>query len=403
LFALHNEHCVALPRIWNHLVLVATGGNYKALLFLNAGMGFALLALLVWHVRDWNLPLPIFLVLNLGLALAVSSWAQWQNLLWGFQAPFFMLPLFLAAAAILLARCRNDAAAFSVANGVVWLAVFTNGNGIFVGWALLPCVLLRRSAGAVWRNMYFANLALATAVAGWLLSSRPLSGGIEKILARPFEAMLAGLSVLGSPFVPAEVFFGKNQLAALIGFLSLGFGLFLVVAFRAALGSRRSVGAGPGIALAAYGLLSVAAVVYGRSDLLLTAPIESRYQSFALWWVVGLILCSTSISSGSTGRWRVATTALTSLAAVGLSLGILAAMPLFLAHGKNMRSALTDHQEILRNAWTPGREGELGKITAWRAAPGQEDPERLRNTLARMREAGILHADLQPVSASTAE
>ena len=68
-----------------------------------------------------------------------------------------------------------------------------------------------------------------------------------------------------------------------------------------------------------------------------------------------------------------------------------------------MRSALEAHQEILRNAWTPGREVELGKITAWRAAPGQEDPERMRTTLARMREAGILHPDLQPVSTSTAE
>ena len=143
LFALHNEHCLAVSRIWNHLLLVSTSGDFKAVLLANAALAALLLVLVSKFVRDWKLPLPVFLLLNLSLALGISSWCQWQNFLWAFQAPFFMLPLFLAAAAIVLARCGADRLAMPFAMGVVWHAVFTNSNGVFVGWALVPAVLSR--------------------------------------------------------------------------------------------------------------------------------------------------------------------------------------------------------------------------------------------------------------------
>jgi hypothetical protein len=203
LFALHNEHCLAFPRVWNHLWLVATGGDFKALLFMNAGLAFALLVLLLRFVRDWKLPLSVFFLLNLSLALAVSSWSQWQNLLWAFQAPFFMLPLFVAAAAILLARCSHDCVAFPIVLGVVWLSVLTNANGIFVGWVLLPSILAR-SRRRVWAAGYVLNLALATGVAAWLISSssgRSL-GGFDRCSSSVFP-------FLDRPSYPPRYFRGR--------------------------------------------------------------------------------------------------------------------------------------------------------------------------------------------------
>ena len=118
LFALHNEHCLALPRIWNHLLLVSTGGDFKAVLLANASLAALLLGLVLKFVRDWKLPILLFLLLNLSFAIGISSWCQWQNFLWAFQAPFFMMPLFLAAAAIPLARCGADRLAIPFAIGL---------------------------------------------------------------------------------------------------------------------------------------------------------------------------------------------------------------------------------------------------------------------------------------------
>ncbi len=396
LFALHNEHCLAVPRIWNHLLLVSTGGDFKAVLLANAALAALLLGLVLKFVRNWKLPLPVFLLLNLSLALGISSWCQWQNFLWAFQAPFFMLPLFLVAAAIALARCGTDRLAMPFAMGVVWLAVFTNSNGIFVGWALLPAVFAG-SRGRAWRAAYALNLAIATGIAAWLISGStgPSLGGLGGILERPPDVIFAGLAVLGSPFVPALAFLGKNGPLAIAGiFVLAGVGL-LAACFRSMPPGHRIAEAGPGLALALYGFLSVAAVVYGRSDLLLTAPIESRYQSFALIGILGLILAAGAFPTITAGRARWLATAVASLAALGLSAGTVLSMPLLIAHGKNMQTALASHQEILRNAENPEWEPRLGEILGQRAPDREAGIERLKSDLARLRDAGLLHPDWQ--------
>jgi hypothetical protein len=78
LFALHNEHCLALPRIWNHFLLVSTGWGFMAVLLANATLAALLFGLFLKFVRDWKLPMPVFLLLNLSFALGISSWCQWR-------------------------------------------------------------------------------------------------------------------------------------------------------------------------------------------------------------------------------------------------------------------------------------------------------------------------------------
>jgi hypothetical protein len=65
LLALHNEHCLAVSRIWNHLLLVSTSGDFKAVLLANSALAALLLGLVLKFVRDWKLPMPVFLLLNL--------------------------------------------------------------------------------------------------------------------------------------------------------------------------------------------------------------------------------------------------------------------------------------------------------------------------------------------------
>ena len=42
LFALHNEHCLAASRLLSHSILSFTQGNFKSVLYFNAGLAAAL-------------------------------------------------------------------------------------------------------------------------------------------------------------------------------------------------------------------------------------------------------------------------------------------------------------------------------------------------------------------------
>lgn len=395
LFALHNEHCLAIPRIWNHLILLGTDGNFKAVLLLNAGLAVLLLGCLIWFISTLRLPWLISVVASITVALAVSAWCQWQNLLWSFQAPFFMLPLFVFGSALLILRMRSDLTAFVLAIAISWLSIFTTGNGLFVAWVLAPVVLIRKSAAKVesarlWSYAYFANLFGVTGIALWLISnsSGKSYGSTADLVERPGQVVFAGLSVLGSVFAPDRVFKGENTLAFAFGSLSVCTALSFAVMFWMARKRVDFIALGPPLTLALYGSLSVAAVACGRIQLLIGSPIESRYQSFAIWWIVGSLLFGCSLLPRLHGQALAFGNALICATALALSFRTLYAMPLFYKHGQNMRTALAGHQEIYRNAMMPGGNEPVEKIASHYGA------DRLTQNLEVMGHAGILHPDL---------
>jgi len=90
--------------------------------------------------------------------------------------------------------------------------------------------------------------------------------------------------------------------------------------------------------------------------------------------LVDKILAAGAFSTMIARRMRLVAMSVAALTAIGLSAGTLLSMPLLLNHGKNMRTALSRHQDILRNAGNPEWEPRLAEVTAWRGKPGQEDP-----------------------------
>lgn len=395
LFSLHNEHCLAVPRLWNHLILFGTHGNFKVIMLLNAGVAVLLLGLLLWFVGTLRLAWPILVAISLAVALAVSSWCQWQNLLWAFQAPFFMLPLFTFGGALLIAGLRSDRAAFASAMAISWLSIFTNGNGLFVAWALVPVSLMRsRAASAmatrVWSVAYLVNLLFVTAVAIWLIARSPgkSHGSAADLLKQPGEIVYVALSVLGSAFVPNQVFYGENGAAFICGLLTLSAALAFAAMLWISREKPTSNALGPPLALAIYGLLSVAAVVYGRSQLLLANPIESRYQSFAIWWILGLLLVGCSLLPAINGRLLVFGKVLVCLIAFTLSLGTLHATPLFYKHGQNMRVSTESVRQVLKRANDPRSLDRLKEVSTHYGA------DQIRENLHRMEKSGLLHEDL---------
>lgn len=399
LFAPHNEHCLAIPRLLNHAALVATGGNYRMVLFLNAAIGLGTLAAVLAFASRWPLTQAAFAALAAGITALMSGWCQWQNWIWAFQTPWFLLPLILIAAAVAVARVGSVRLAVAATAVAAMLGPLCMANGLFVGWALLPAVALRLAdepQRGRWRPLAITVAVVVAATAFGLSivarSRGPNLGGPAAVLASPLEAMRLFLAVLGSPLDPRGAFHGEKTLSTVAGGLSLALGIVSAIAGLRASWRRSPRDLGPGFSLMTYGLASVAVVVVGRLSLLASEPVESRYHTFAIAWHVGVLLTCGWLAAEQLGRagrfWKILLAA-ASIACVGATL---VGMTLFLRHGDNMRRSLEEHQAIYRNARDPGGREKLEGIARHYGADG------ILERLDGMRRAGILHADYAPAA-----
>ena len=398
LLAPHNEHCLAISRLSTHTLLAATHGSFRTVLVVNALLAVAAVAVLGWFVRGWPLPAAPLAALLAALALLITGWCQWQNWLWSFQTPWLLLPLLVTCGGVAVARIRAPIAAAAVAGGLAVAAVFCQANGLLVGPALLPAVVLRlrtepRRVACV-AAAVFAALAITGVVLGMLLLG-PSPAAAARASVSLWQSAACVLAVLGSPLDPQGTFAGRLTWATVCGGIALVVGS--IAAVVGVLGSAaRGRELGPALALMAYGLGSVAAVAVGRLALITAGGVESRYQTFAVSWHVGTLLALGWLAadaglqdapsamrpcrSGSRSGWQWPLLA-TSVACV---VATLAAMPLFLSHGRNMRAALEGHRLIYAAVDRPGGREALAKIA------GHYGPDRLARNLDRMKRAGLL-------------
>jgi len=397
LFAPHNEHCLAIPRLLNHAALVGSGGNYRAVLFLNAAIGIGALLVVLAFVSRWPLPTTTFAALAAAITALLSGWCQWQNWIWAFQTPWFLLPLMLVAGSVAVARSKSVRLAVAATSVAAILGPLCMANGLFVGWALLPAVALRLAdepQRSRWRPLAitvgFVIAATAFGLAIMARSRGPNLGGSAAVLASPLDAVRLFLAVLGSPLDPRGAFHGQKTLSTIAGGLSVTLGLASAIAALRASWTRSPRDLGPGFALMAYGLASVAAVVVGRLSLLASEPVESRYQTFAIAWHVGVLLTCGWLAAEQVGTAARAWRMLLVAASIACVVSTLVGMKLFLRHGDNMRRSLEDHQAIYRNAREPGGREKLQEISRHYGADG------ILDRLDGMRRAGILHADYAP-------
>ncbi|HMP71689.1 MAG TPA: hypothetical protein PKE55_00335 [Kiritimatiellia bacterium] len=397
LFALHNEHCIATSRLWSHAVLRLSGGNYKLLLFSNALLHVVFVVLLIRFVGSWRLPLYVHVSLCGALALLTMSWSQWQNFLWSIQTPFFSMPLLLMVGVWMLIRCKSDAWAFGVAIVVGWICIVSNGNGLFVAVGMVPSVLLRwryvRGPATIrWVVLYLLNQAMLLMVMAHFLTNRPSLGygGIDVLLRQPLQALYTLLVILGSPADSVGMFLGVHGWAAMAGVIGMMLAVIFMYVFIRSPASPMKMEVSAGLALLLYGGLSVLAVVYSRVALIAASGVESRYQSFAILWWIGLLMLGAGVTRLGVPRVRVSMAAITVLASLFMGALTLRAMPFFWVHGNNMRDAHQQHQMIYRSAHDP----------EWRTAFEQLGhhyaPEQIADYLVRMRAAGFLHPDLWP-------
>ncbi len=398
-FAPYNEHCIAVTRLLTYALLTCSGGNFHVVLMANALFMVAVIALLLAFVRRWPLDTWYMALFTVAIAVLLTAWCQWQILLWASAIPWSFLPLLTVLAAVLIVRTRSPWMAVFVAGIAAMAGIVCNSNGLFVGWSLVPAIILRMRGELRSRvllpSLIFALLLLtSTAIGAWLIARGhgARGGGLMAVLAAPGESLRCVLAILGRPLDPVGAINGNQVMAAVLGAISLVVGSTACVVGMRHGSSMPRREFGPGFALMGYGLASVMAVVFGRLGNITAGPIESRYQAFAIAWHAGVLLTLALLSTGPAAGRRPATWRLVLTFASWICIATtLIVMPIFLAHGRNMRCALMEHQAIYREAGLPGGRQRLEKISRHFGA------DRLIKDMEAMRLRHILHSDLSPV------
>ncbi|WP_322042776.1 glycosyltransferase family 87 protein [Paraburkholderia sp. J67] len=150
-WAQHNEHRIVVSRVlfwmdiaWFGGMNVSTiGGNW----LLCAGIA---LAIIVESRRVWTSQVTRLFTAAFAIALALS-WAQRENLTWGFESQCLLVYLFAILAFARLSR--DDPKNINLAAALVFsvLATISMGNGIAVfAVGAIQCFLLRQS----WRRIF---------------------------------------------------------------------------------------------------------------------------------------------------------------------------------------------------------------------------------------------------------
>lgn len=302
LWAQHNEHRIPLPRLLSLLVLRLTGGDFRAMPWVNLILLALLTILLLRAVRflrgDWkwhDLAIPL-MFLHLGHA---------DNLLWGFQIQFIS-STFLAGW-VLSEIVRNPGGPNRHGScGRIGAALcgltLCGGNGIvfvplLTGWMCYASIANRGTAAS--RSLRIMQGIVPAAAVGltaaYFLGIRRIAQGIqqpgaEAILSTAMQFLITGLSVQLIWFWP----WGGLLMPTLL--LSATWRL-IVVWWREPAERIRAAG----LLCLLGGVWGLAAGIgWGRAELGMGAGLMPRYVTLATFGLV--ITYITTVLYGN--RWR---------------------------------------------------------------------------------------------------
>ena len=298
IFALHNEHRIATARVIS-LILTQLFSPWNVKVEMMIGYAFSVLTygLLVAmilkqcrlleraEVRAQNLHLG-------GLSMVVSSVflfspVQYENWLWGFQMPWFLVILCLITAVFLLDICFETRfyIGFFLAIAACIIASFSLAHGLFVWVACLPMFLKpglnwqsRASLGAIWLgSAAFTGLIY---LADYRKPENHPSTGL--VFERPGLAIDFFLNQIGGSF-------GKGEIPTLIlGLLMIvGYAIAIIYCFK----SSKLLQANylPWLSIGLFPIIFASITTAGRLGLGSGFALTSRYTTVSLLLPICLI------------------------------------------------------------------------------------------------------------------
>lgn len=287
LFMLHNQHWILFPEVAMLSLGTLTQWNSVAEMYLSQVSLLGTLILLLLAFRSSTKSRSVFLpLLMIPISLMVFSFAQYENMLKGFQITFTFTEFFGVVALFSLHAMRNETrrrVVFVAAIAGAVVASFSTAAGLTVWLAGLLQLSLTPMDRAT-KRVYLAVWGLGT-VGIW----------VTYLVARAGQGRDTGsmLSALGQPVVAAEYFFRLlgsplfgNRPAFTAGvFLVCLTVVTLLVVFRS---GRDLSEYSFWISLLFWSFLILASVVAGRFAMGTGLAVAPRYTSFSILTIVSI-------------------------------------------------------------------------------------------------------------------
>jgi hypothetical protein len=308
IFKQHNEHRMVVSRLisltlnhfdqWNNIHLLIVG--WIAVCITSLG----LLALCRQTAREMSI--ARWFLCN----LLLFSPVQVQNWLWGAGPPYFLAPMFVILAFVIIGSNCRDWVKILASMLLGTAAIYSNGNGAL---CLPLCGLLLFWRGS-WKEMksrlwILGLMILATGiVAGSYLYhyKQPQFNGDSGYGGTPGEMGAYFLAFMGSPFGGAASMSRPAAIAQICGtiflflyFVSITYFLFASI-WRDEELCRRAL---PWIAVGAFSILSALLATHARSKYGPDQALETRYTTGSLYLPISLINLLPLISANLRKRW----------------------------------------------------------------------------------------------------
>jgi hypothetical protein len=358
-FVQNNEHRIVFPKLIFLLLYRLGLWTPRAAMF--ASLFFAALSALglqrlLWRTLSSTVSTSLILPSFYLLAFLLFSPCQYENWLWGYQLPCFLLNFSLIAGAVVTCSEFSLGVQFPLTATCAIIATFSGANGMLL-WPLLwlinflRCRNKSRPAFLLWSCAWFA---LAVGAIGFYFYDYRKPPWHPPLAAshKFFDYTYYFLTFLGSA-LGRRANTGSVTSAIAVGIvLVVLFALCVIVLARRRDYDLLLARAGPWIAIAGFAVLSAGTACITRIGFGPTQALSSRYTTFSLLVPISLIPLITLLGGALSTKKRFLIslnlglwTALMALFAMTLPFGIKMMQDSFEARAKG-RTALRFLQSI---------------------------------------------------------
>lgn len=295
----HNEHLMPVSfafMLFHHLVF---GVNIKLLLFSSAVIQGLSIIIVLQMARLLIPASPSRYWIAALLIISLLSLSQYTNLLWGFQAAWFLVTFFFVSMLyalnklFLLQSDRHRFFYLLFAIGFAFLASFSVFQGL-ISWVAGTIFFLvkndmhvKQFIGSKFTRVWLIAFALCVGIYVSISATNSSTGPSSNItalfiLSNLITIIYIFIDVLGS--VSGGV---KHWITPLSGVIVLVFSLYGL--FKATSSKYPSKYAFP-VALIVFGMVFAVLVALGRSPLGVDAGLEPRYSTYVIIMLVGVLL-----------------------------------------------------------------------------------------------------------------
>lgn len=316
--AFHNEHRIIIPRLYFWVISLISGWDTLLIKVVNAllvvGTAALSCSLIATGIRAQSLAIGTSLI----FILRLGNWDQWQNFLWSFQFPWFLIPLLLVASShALLVSPGPTTPGRLLASLYCLIASACMASGVLTWLSIIPLWLrgARRTRDrlgllSLWGLLFLLSVCFT-------LNWRGASSGEPRGTLGSFVMWF--LCLLGQPFVScvsstAGALPPPVTLAIICGLILIGWTVWgLYIAFVGRRGEERAVGRLHwfSLALLIYGFSSALIISWGRFSMGFEMAAQSRYITFTQYSFLGILLLTAAnldrarIEDGGPGKMEL--------------------------------------------------------------------------------------------------